>query len=84
MARRRGARSNHRGNHNTSLSSHDRYRLLATWPHGGQSDLKTSDENRARAIARENSSRGATVEFQVHEGWGVYRTVDTYRQGNRT
>ncbi|GAA2770571.1 hypothetical protein XF35_40180 [Streptomyces platensis subsp. clarensis] len=37
MARRRGPRPNNRGNHNTSVSTPDRYRLLITWPHGAHS-----------------------------------------------
>ncbi|MFB7867424.1 hypothetical protein [Streptomyces sp. NPDC056069] len=78
MARRRGTRANNRGNHNTSVSTPDRYRLLITWPHGAQSTFGTSDKARARAVARSNSNSGATVDFQVLAGWSVYRTTHTY------
>ena len=83
MPKRRQARPNSRGNHSTSLSTHKAFRVITIWPNGARRTFDTNDRARARAIARTNSERGATVEFQVHEQWSTYRTVRTYRPGTR-
>ncbi|MFD7980273.1 hypothetical protein [Streptomyces sp. NPDC059071] len=84
MPKRRRPRPNSRGNHSTSLSTPKAYRVITTWPHGARRTFNTNDRAQARAIARTNSDRGATVEFQEHQQWATYRTVRTYHPRTRS
>lgn len=79
MTKRPGSRPNQRGNQHGSLSRTDAYRLLIHWPNRPEpSTFRTSDRARARSVARRKATAGATVAFQEHENWGVYRTTRTY------
>ena len=79
MAKRPGTKANRRGNRRTSLSSTDTYRVLAAGPDGTTSTFANSDKARVLATARRHLAAGATVTFQKHQQWGVYRTLWTRR-----
>jgi len=70
---------NGRGPRTRSISNPDKYRLIIHWPDRADPiPFSTSDRARARRIARQHATRGAHVDFQLHDNWGVYTTTHTY------
>ncbi|MFD3336104.1 hypothetical protein ACFWV1_26170 [Streptomyces sp. NPDC058700] len=81
MATRRASRHNSKGIRHNSIRAADAYRALIRWPDGSSSTFGNHDRARVLAVARGKSAAGATVDFQEHQGWCVYKTTRTFHPG---
>jgi len=79
MPQQKPRKAKRRTGHHLNIATPEKYRLVITYPGDTRTrQFSTSDLARARSIARRNAALGAHVDFQHNQGWGRYRTVNTY------